>query len=65
MGIHVMDKHSVGLVKEQTFTFADADNPMKLESGCTIGPVDIVYETYGEPNRDRSNAISHLACSFG
>ena len=30
---------------------------MVLESGRTLGPVDIVYETYGEPNADRSNAI--------
>ena len=30
---------------------------MMLESGHKLGPVDIVYETYGHPNEDRSNAI--------
>lgn len=52
-----MDRNSVGLVTPQKFTFGSADDPMELESGRTLGPVDIVYETYGAPNADRSNAI--------
>jgi len=52
-----MNNKSVGLVKEQRFTFGTVENPMKLESGNVLGPVDIVYETYGEPNDDRSNAV--------
>jgi len=52
-----MDRNSVGLVKPQTFTFAHKGDPMVLESGRTLGPVDIVYETYGEPDETRSNAI--------
>ncbi len=52
-----MDRNSVGLVKEQLFSFGSVEEPMHLESGNTLGPVDIVYETYGEPNEDRSNAI--------
>lgn len=30
---------------------------MALDSGYTLGPVEIAYETYGTPNEDRSNAI--------
>ncbi len=60
-----MDRNSVGLVKEQRFTFAGMENPMKLESGHTLGPVDIVYETYGEPNEDKSNAILILHALSG
>ena len=30
---------------------------LSLESGKTLGPIDIVYETYGELDRDNSNAI--------
>ncbi|MCE5252311.1 homoserine O-acetyltransferase [bacterium] len=60
-----MEKNSVGLVKEQKFSFGSADNPMTLESGETLGPVDIVYETYGEPNADRSNAILILHALSG
>lgn len=52
-----MNRKSVGLVKEQRITFGSVENPMKLESGNVLGPVDIVYETYGEPNDDRSNAV--------
>ncbi len=52
-----MDRNSVGQVKPATFTFGSQSDPMVLESGHTLGPVDIVYETYGQPNEDRSNAI--------
>ncbi len=57
IGNHVMLKNSVGLVEERKFTFADDNEPLKLESGHTLAPVDITYETYGEPNEDKSNAI--------
>lgn len=52
-----MERQSVGLVAPQKFTFGDQEHPLVLESGHTLGPVDIVYETYGRPNGDRSNAI--------
>ena len=52
-----MDRNSVGQVTPVTFTFGSRDEPLVLESGHTLGPVDIVYETYGELNADRSNAI--------
>ncbi len=50
-------RNSIGLVGEQRITFGSADDPMPLESGLSLGPIDLVYETYGEPNEDRSNAI--------
>jgi len=31
--------------------------PLKLDSGATLTPVDIAYETYGALNADKSNAI--------
>lgn len=46
----------VGVVKTQFFTFAE-DEPMRLESGATLGPITVAYETYGRLNEDRSNAI--------
>jgi len=52
-----MDRKSVGLVTPEKFTFAQNGDPMVLESGRTLGPVDIVYETYGKPDETRSNAI--------
>lgn len=47
---------SVGIVEQQYFTFAE-DEPFPLESGATLGPVTVAYETYGRLNADRSNAI--------
>ena len=52
-----MDRKSVGQVTPAMFTFGSQSDPMALESGHTLGPVDIAYETYGRPNEDRSNAI--------
>jgi homoserine O-acetyltransferase len=38
---------------------------LSLDSGATLAPVDVVYETYGELNRDRSNAILILHAFSG
>ncbi len=45
---------SVGIVKEQSITF---DVDLRLESGRILGPITQVYETYGELDAARSNAI--------
>ena len=36
--------------------FAGAD-PFVLESGATLAPVEVAYETYGQLNDDRSNGV--------
>lgn len=48
--------NSVGIVHTQYFTFAE-DEPFVLESGATLSPVTIAYETYGRLNANKSNAI--------
>ncbi|NLC55925.1 MAG: homoserine O-acetyltransferase, partial [Armatimonadetes bacterium] len=48
---------SVGLVQTQYLTFAEPPNTLELTSGAQLGPVTLAYETYGELNADRSNAI--------
>jgi homoserine O-acetyltransferase len=45
---------SVGLVTPQTHHF---DQPLQLDSGHALPAYDIVYETYGELNATRSNAV--------
>ena len=52
----MIDEHSVGVVERYSFTFA-TDEPMRLESGASLGPVTIAYETYGRLNNERTNAI--------
>jgi len=49
-------EHPLGIVETQSFTFAQ-EQPFVLESGATLSPVTIAYETYGALNADRSNAI--------
>ncbi|HSN78417.1 MAG TPA: homoserine O-acetyltransferase [Anaerolineae bacterium] len=51
--------NSVGIVQPQTLTFAQ-DEPFRLESGATLSPVTLAYETYGHLNAQRSNAL--LVC---
>jgi homoserine O-acetyltransferase len=48
---------SVGLVATQNVRLFDEKSPLVLESGETLAPVDVAYETYGELNAERSNAI--------
>ncbi len=45
---------SVGVVTPQTATF---NEPLTLRSGKTLNNYELVYETYGQLNSDKSNAI--------
>ncbi|RME70105.1 MAG: homoserine O-acetyltransferase [Chloroflexi bacterium] len=57
-------QRSVGIVQRKYFTFAQ-DAPMPLDSGETLGPITLAYETYGQLNEDRSNAILILHALSG
>lgn len=48
---------SVGKVEKRFFTFAEPPQAMHLESGATFGPITIAYETCGELNAAKNNAI--------
>ncbi|MFH0880690.1 MAG: homoserine O-acetyltransferase [Lentisphaerota bacterium] len=50
------------IVQTQSAKF---DQKLKLQSGATLGPIMIAYETYGELNEDRSNAILILHALSG
>ena len=49
-----MMDHSVGIVSAQSATF---DTPLHFNSGGVLPHYDLVYETYGTLNADKSNAI--------
>ena len=50
----VIPENSVGLVTPKIQHF---DEPLTLRSGRVLNEYDLIYETYGELNADRSNAI--------
>lgn len=57
-------QNSLGVIARRYFTFAEND-PMQLDSGETLGPITLAYETYGRLNADRSNAILILHALSG
>lgn len=48
---------SVGTVATQTVRLFTADDPLRLEQGGTLGPVDVAYETYGTLSSAADNAV--------
>ena len=52
----------VGLVHRQYLTWTE---PLPLESGAALSPVTLAFETYGELNQERSNAILLLHALSG
>jgi len=52
-----LEPGSVGIVETKYYTFAEPPNEMQLESGEKLGPITLAYETYGELNEAKDNAI--------
>ena len=48
---------SVGHTTAQRVRLVDDNQPMALASGVTLGPIDVEYECYGEPNAARDNVV--------
>jgi homoserine O-acetyltransferase len=48
---------SVGVVSTQTVRLFTAEDPLQLEQGGTLGPVDVAYETYGRLSESADNAV--------
>src|SRR3977135_883448 len=58
--IHTEDRaHEADHPTSQVAKFG-IDQPLKLDCGVDLAPFQIAYQTYGELNADRSNAI--LVC---
>ncbi len=48
---------SVGIVETRFIRLVPRTEPLELECGKTLGPIDVAYETYGRLNEARDNAI--------
>ena len=64
------EQGSVGAVQPQTMHFQD---PLRFQSGAVLDSYDLTYETYGELNAAKSNAVlichalnasHHVACYY-
>jgi len=64
-GEHDKNGISVGIVERKLYTFAEPPNEMILESGASLGPVTLAYETYGTLNKDKSNVVMVLHALSG
>jgi homoserine O-acetyltransferase/O-succinyltransferase len=49
--------NSVGFVETQTIRVVEQAEPLRLECGKMLGPIDVAYETYGQLNEARDNAV--------
>lgn len=59
------EKGSVGIVETRYARFFESPNPLVLRNGKTLTPVDVAYETYGELNEEKDNAILILHALTG
>jgi homoserine O-acetyltransferase len=50
-------ENSVGIVTTETIRVIEQDEPLELESGKRLGPIDVAYETYGKLNDAGDNAV--------
>lgn len=47
----------IGPVETRFFTYGSPDQPVVLSSGASFDEITVAYETYGQLNADRSNAV--------
>lgn len=52
-----MEAGGLGEVKTESVVCFTEEDPLVLESGATLGPVEVAYETYGELSEERDNAV--------
>jgi homoserine O-acetyltransferase len=50
-------QNSVGIVQTQTLRVAELEQPLELECGKTLAPIDVAYETYGQLDQTGDNVI--------
>jgi len=56
-GIFSVEETGLGIVETQFFTCYEPPDELRLKSGEKFGPITVAYETYGQLNDDKSNAV--------
>ena len=56
---------NIQTIETKHFTFANPPDELVLESAEKLGPITLAYETYGELNAQKSNAILVLHALTG
>lgn len=62
---HDASGKSVGLTRKRFFTACGPETPMRLESGASLAPVVLAYETHGQLNDKADNAVLVLHALTG
>jgi len=52
-----IDENSIGVVQTHTIRLVEPHEPLELECGKKLAPIDVAYETYGQLNEAGNNAI--------
>ena len=50
-------ENSVGILQTKVIRLIEPEQPLKLDCGRTLAPIDVAYETYGELNQAGDNAV--------
>jgi homoserine O-acetyltransferase len=53
----MIENNTMSCVETKYFTFSAPPDELPLESGKKLGPITLAYETYGQLNLEKSNAI--------
>ncbi len=49
--------NSVGIVTTQKMRIVEAESPLRLRCGKSLGPIDVAYETYGQLADSKDNVV--------
>jgi len=60
-----MNKNNIGIVETKHLTLCEPPKELTLKNTAKLGPITLAYETYGQLNDDKSNAILVLHALSG
>jgi len=52
-----IDENSVGIVQTKMVRLVETEQPLELECGKKLAPIDVAYETYGQLSEAGDNAV--------